>query len=154
MNLLKKTDHNAKISEIEGKVPSILGLSTTAAFIAVEDKIPDISNLVKKTDYDAKILDIESKYFSTTDSNKSASQTLDANIIQKGLVDKSAITGLIADAHLYKKVGTLATKAELKADQEKIAKLKTCDLNYLLGKNFFGDDGSQVFLFISQHLIR
>ena len=151
VNLLKKTDHNAKISEIEGKVPSIFGLATTAAFIAVENKIPDISNLVKKTDYDAKILDNESKYFSTTDSNKSASQTLDANIIQKGLVDKSVITGLIADAHLYKKVDTLATKAELKSDQ---AKLKTCDLNYLLGKNFFGDDGSQVFLFISQHLIR
>ena len=151
VNLLKKTDHNAKISEIEGKVPSIFGLATTAAFIAVENKIPDISNLVKKTDYDAKILDNESKYFSTTDSNKSASQTLDANIIQKGLVDKSAITGLIADAHLYKKVDTLATKAELKSDQ---AKLKTWDLNYLLGKNFFGDDVSQVFLFINQHLIR
>ena len=55
VNLLKKTDHNAKISEIEGKVPSIFGLATTAAFIAVENKIPDISNLVKKTDYDAKI---------------------------------------------------------------------------------------------------
>ena len=63
------------------------------------------------------------------------------------MVDKSAITGLIADAHLYKKVGTLATKAELKTDQEKIAKLKTCDLNYLLGKNFFGDDGSQIFIY-------
>ena len=39
VNLLKKTDHNAKISEIESKIPSISGLATTAAFIAVENKI-------------------------------------------------------------------------------------------------------------------
>ena len=42
-----------------------------------------------------------------------------------------------------KKITTLATKAELKVEQEKITKLKTYDLDYLLGKNFFGDDGSQ-----------
>ena len=42
-----------------------------------------------------------------------------------------------------KKITTLATKAELKVKQEKIAKLKTYDLNYLLGKNFFVDDGSR-----------
>ena len=31
----------------------------------------------------------------------------------------------------------------MKADQDKIVKLETNDLNYFLGKNFFGDDGSQ-----------
>ena len=57
----------------------------------VENKTPDVSNLVKKTDYDAKIWDIESKYFTTVDDNKFTSQTLDAKIKQKELVDKSAI---------------------------------------------------------------
>ena len=57
----------------------------------VENKSPDVSNLVKKTDYDAKIWDIESKYFTTAVDNKFTSQTLDAKIKQKELVDKSAI---------------------------------------------------------------
>ena len=46
--MLKKSDCNAKINEIEGKIPSISGLSTNAALTAVEDKIPNISSLVKK----------------------------------------------------------------------------------------------------------
>ena len=57
---LKKTDYNAKITEIECKIPNISGLATTAALNAVENKIPDVGNLVKKTDYDTKLLDIES----------------------------------------------------------------------------------------------
>ena len=50
--VVKKTASNTKISEIEGKIPSISGLATNAAFIVVENKILNISNLVKKTDYD------------------------------------------------------------------------------------------------------
>ena len=45
MGLSKKTNYNAKITEIEGKVPSISGLATGTA---VENKIPDVSSLVKK----------------------------------------------------------------------------------------------------------
>ena len=45
---MKKTDYNAKITEIESKIPSISGLATTAALTAVEYKIADVSNLVKK----------------------------------------------------------------------------------------------------------
>ena len=43
-----KTDYNVKITEIEGKIPSIGGLDTNAALTAVENKTPDVSNLVKK----------------------------------------------------------------------------------------------------------
>ena len=50
MVLLKETDYNAKITEIQGKIPSISGLYTNAALTAVEDKIPNISSLVKKAD--------------------------------------------------------------------------------------------------------
>ena len=45
---LKKTDFNAKISEVESKIPSISGLTTSSALTAVENKIPDVISLVKK----------------------------------------------------------------------------------------------------------
>ena len=46
--LIIKTNYNVKITEIEGKIPSITALATTAALVAVENKIPNVSNLVKK----------------------------------------------------------------------------------------------------------
>ena len=66
--------------------------------IAVENKIPDVSNLVKKIDYDAKISDIKSNYFTTADYSKFISETLDAKIKQKELVNKSDIAGFIKNA--------------------------------------------------------
>ena len=48
--LLKETDYNAKIIEMQGKITSISGLFTNVALTAVEDKIHNISSLVKKTD--------------------------------------------------------------------------------------------------------
>ena len=45
---LKKTDFNTKVTEIEGKIPSISGLATSSALTAVENKRPDVSILVKK----------------------------------------------------------------------------------------------------------
>ena len=44
VELLKKTHHNAKITEIEGNVPSISGLATTAVIVIWSNN----SNLVKK----------------------------------------------------------------------------------------------------------
>ena len=46
--LVKKTDYNAKITEVEGKIPSISSLATSAALARVENKISNISSLVKK----------------------------------------------------------------------------------------------------------
>ena len=60
-SLVKKTDLNTKITEIESKIPSITGLATSSALTAVENKIPDVSSLVKKTDYDTKVSEIEKK---------------------------------------------------------------------------------------------
>ena len=54
--LIKKTEYIVKITEIEGKVPSISGLATNAALSAVEEKIPNISNLVKKQSITQKLL--------------------------------------------------------------------------------------------------
>ena len=50
---LKKTDFNSKITEVDGKIPSITGLATNSALTVFENKIPDVSILVKKTDCDA-----------------------------------------------------------------------------------------------------
>ena len=55
-NLVKKTDFNAKTSEVEGKIPIISGLATTSALTAVENKIPDVSSLVKKKNLIQKLL--------------------------------------------------------------------------------------------------
>ena len=48
MDLLKKTDYNAKITEIEGKISSISPLATTATLTAIENRRADVSNVVKK----------------------------------------------------------------------------------------------------------
>ena len=47
-DLVKTTDYNAKITEIEGKIQSISGLATNAALTVIENKIPNINSLVKK----------------------------------------------------------------------------------------------------------
>ena len=57
-SVVKKTDLNAKTTEIEGKTPSITGLATNSALTAVENKIPDVSVLVTKTDCNTKISEI------------------------------------------------------------------------------------------------
>ena len=47
--LVKKTDYNAKITEIENKIPDVSNLATKTALTTVENKIPDITNLATKT---------------------------------------------------------------------------------------------------------
>ena len=93
------------------------GLPTTASLTAVENKIPDVSNLVKKTYCDAEILDIEFKYFTTAGYQKFTSQTLDAKIKQKELVDKSVIARFInnADLEKKKKSSNISNKSRIKS---------------------------------------
>ena len=60
-DVIKKTDYNAKIADIEGKIPDVTNLATKTALITVENKIPDVSGLARKTTLTAvenKILDI------------------------------------------------------------------------------------------------
>ena len=84
-SLVKKTDFNTKVTEIEGKIPIVSGFLLTSVFnskitevenkipniknfasktevTAVENKIPNISNLVLKTDYAAEITKIKNDY--------------------------------------------------------------------------------------------
>ena len=56
---------------------------------------------------------------------------------QKGLISKSDVVCLV------KNVATLATNAELKAEEDKLIKIQTFDLSYFRGKNHFEDDYTQ-----------
>ena len=47
---------------------------------------------------------------------------------------------------MNKKVATLGTKAELKAEKDEIIKLQASDSSYFRGKNYFEDDGTQTYL--------
>ena len=62
---------------------------------------------------------------------------LDEKIKEKELIDKSNISNLIKNSDFNRKLKTLATKAELKVEQEKIVKMQTYDWSYLLGKKIF-----------------
>ena len=96
-DLAKRTDLNAKITEIEGEIPSITGLATNSALTAVENKIPDVSSLVKKTDYNTNISGIENKvndnnhekYTTTPEYNVLAARVFNARLALADLVTKT-----------------------------------------------------------------
>ena len=46
--LVKKTDSNPKVSELEIKIRSFSELATSVALITVKNRTPNVSNLVKK----------------------------------------------------------------------------------------------------------
>ena len=64
------------------------------------------------------------KYF-TSDYNKCPSNTLDAKITQKKLVNEYDLNEKIKTLATKEEIKTLATKRELKAEQDKGAKLQT-----------------------------
>ena len=68
-DLVKERYFNSKITEVEGKIPSISGLATNSALTAVENKITDASSLAKKTDYDTKFQDIGKRIISNKTKN-------------------------------------------------------------------------------------
>ena len=86
--VVKKSDYNAKVSELENEIPSISGLVTTSVLTAVENKIPSVSNLVKKSDYDTKISELEKKitdqkhdkYITTAEFNKLTAENFAARL--------------------------------------------------------------------------
>ena len=96
-NLVKKTNYNTKITELENKTPDISNLTTKTALTIVEDKIPNTNNLVKKTDYDTKITSIENKlnnhnhdkHIDSSKFNKLAADVFNARIAQANLITKT-----------------------------------------------------------------
>ena len=76
-DVIKKIDYNAKVTEIENKIPDRSNLATKTALTAVENKMPDTSGLIKKTDYNAKITDLQNK---TLDISNLATKTVVTNL--------------------------------------------------------------------------
>ena len=60
-NLATSTTVNTKINEVNNEIPSIANLATTSVLTTVENKITNVSNLVKKTDYDTKLMKLKRK---------------------------------------------------------------------------------------------
>ena len=78
-SLATNTSLNAKINEVKGEIPSTSNLARTAAFTAVEKKITNVNDLVKKEYYDENISEMENKYFTTSD-KKFTNNILDTKI--------------------------------------------------------------------------
>ena len=148
--VLLKTDYNSKITEIEGKIPSISGLATNAALTAVENKIPNISSLVKKTDYNTKITEIEKKltdhnhdkYITTPEFNTLAADAFNARLAQANLIAKTDFDAKLSS--LNRKITANKTKRLLVENELK--KLKIFDSIYFRGKSHFEEDGTQSYL--------
>ena len=64
--MVKKTDFNTKVTEKEGKIPSITGLATNSELSGVENKIPDVSSLVEKANLNAELKKICDRITSNT----------------------------------------------------------------------------------------
>ena len=99
-DVIKKTDYNAKITEIEGKILDISNLARITALNTIENKIPNTSGLVKKTDYNTKITEIEGQ---TPDVTNLATKTALASVENK-----------------IPNISRLATKIELTVVENKI----------------------------------
>ena len=141
---------NTKIGKVEKKtdVGGLVNTTVLNAKIAeVENKIPDFSDLVKKTDSNGKISEIEAKYFTTFDYYKFTNKILETRKKEKGLIDKSSISNFVKNADWNTKLATVATKGELKAEQGQILKLQAFNSSYFSGKSHFEDEIQNYLLF-------
>ena len=144
---VKKTDYNTKITEIEGKLPSISDLATVAALTAVEIKMPIISNLVKKSDYSTKITEFEKKlndhnhdkYITTPEFNRLAAHIFNVRLAQANLVAKTDFDAKLSS--LNRKITSNKTKHLLVKNELK--KLKTIVSSYFLDKSHSEENGAQ-----------
>ena len=102
--LVKKTDYNTKITEIEGKILDVSNLATKSSLAAVQNEIPSVSNLVKKTDYNTKITEIENKltnhnhdkYITTPEFNTLATDVFNARLARANLVTKTNFNNAVS----------------------------------------------------------
>ena len=141
----------AKLTELENKIPNVSSLATKTALATVENKIPDLTNLVNKTDNNTKVTEIENKltdhnhdkYIDTQEFNKLA-----ADVFKQIWQPKR---------HLILNYQVL-TERLLKIKhhlivQNKMNQLKTFDSCYFIGKNHFEEDGTQNYL-VFQPIVR
>ena len=113
-----------------------------------------ISSLVRKTDYDAKISKIEKKklkhkhdkYSTTQKFNNLITDNSTARLEHAHFLTKALTANFLKKVHLNAKLETLATKAEIKVEQDKVLKILAFDSSYFSDKSCFEDDGFQTYL--------
>ena len=140
----------AKLTELENKIPDASSLATKATLTAVENKIPSVSSLVKKTDYDTKISELEKKltdhnhdkYITTPEFNTLAADVFNARLAQANLITKTDFDAKLSS--LNRKI--TKNKSKYLLVQNELKKLKTFDLSYFIGKSHFDEDGAQNYL--------
>ena len=139
--LVKETDFNSKVTEIEGKIPSITGLATDSALTAVENKIPDVSSLVKNTELNTKVTEIKGKISDV--SSLATNSALTA--VENKIPDVTCLITKTDFDNKLKKVsdGVTSNNSKHLLVENKLKILKTFDLSYFKGKNYFeGNDGT------------
>ena len=158
-SLVKKTDFNTKVAEIEGKIPNVSGFLLTNAFnskiteventipdiknlasktevTAVENKIPNISNLVLKTDYAAEITKIKNDYVTNA-----ALDVKDKDLVQKTTFDSEFKK--VDDKASANSSKVLSYEHKLKQRKDTINDLER-HASYFRGKYYFdGSDDTQ-----------
>ena len=144
--MLKK-NYDAKITEIEGKIPDVSGLATKTALGNVENKIPDVSDLVKKQIITLKLQKLKINLKIIIMINILLLQNLiidvfNARLSRANLVAKTNFDNTISS--LDSKIAENKTKNE--SIQNELKKIKTLDLGYFIGKNYFEEDGAQNYL--------
>ena len=129
--LVKRTDYNTKIAQIEGKIPDVNNLAAKTVLTTVENKIPSVSSLVKETDYNTKITEIENKlnnhnhdkYITTPEFNTLAADVFNVRLARANLMTKTIFDNTVSSLDI--KIGT-----KNQSNENKLKKLKTLDLNY------------------------
>ena len=111
VDLLKETDYNTKITEIECKIPSISGLAANAALSALKIKYLISVIQSRKKNHAEKILDIKRKYITTADYNKFTKNIAASSIKSKNLVDKCYVSEFVNNADLDKKRYYISSKS-------------------------------------------
>ena len=164
-DLVKETDYNAKITEIENKFPDISNLATKTALATVENKISNVSGLATKTALTAvenKIPDISNfatKTVLTNLSNTVPDITIlikksdyDTKIveIERKYVSNTGFDSKLTQANVITKRNFDAKIIEL---ENNIKKLQTFDSSYFRGKSYFEENGAQNYL-VFQPIIR
>ena len=164
-DVVKKTDYNAKITEIENKIPDISNLATKTTLTSVENKISNIHGLATKTELttvENKISDISNLATKTALTNlsntvpdintlikKSDYDTKIAEIESK-YVSNTGFDSKLAQANVITKRNFDAKVIKL---ENNIKRSQTFDFGYSRGKNYFEEDGTQNYL-IFQPVIR
>ena len=105
---------------------------------------------LKKTDYNTKVTEIANKlnnhnhdkYITTPEFNTLATDVFNTKLLWANLVMKTIFDNTVSS--LVSKIAE--NKVKSKSIENELKTLKTLDLSYFIGKNYFEEDGSQNYL--------